>query len=81
MYGRDKHHKSGRGEGGGGIARRRTQLRGQTLQPDSLDLAQRNLIFCPIVELSGARRLMSGHLLGVLKPSVSSPGCLFFLSR
>jgi hypothetical protein len=50
-----------------------TQLRGQTLQPDSLHLAQRNLVLCPIVELGRSRRLMPGHLLGVLEPSFVLP--------
>jgi hypothetical protein len=32
-------------------------------QPDSLHLAQCNLVFCPVAELGCSRRLMSGHLL------------------
>jgi hypothetical protein len=32
-------------------------------QPDSLHLAQCNLVFCPVAELRCSRRLMSGHLL------------------
>jgi hypothetical protein len=47
-----------------------THLRGQTLQPDSLHLAQRNLVLCPIIELGRSRRLVSGHLLGMLESSV-----------
>src|SRR5258707_12257697 len=40
----------------------------RTLQPDSLHLAQCNFVLCPVVELGCSRRLMPGHLLGVLNP-------------
>jgi hypothetical protein len=33
---------------------------------DSFDFVERNLIFCAIIELRGARRLMRGNLLRVL---------------
>src|ERR1700674_4468850 len=39
-------------------------------EPDSLHLAQCNLILCPVVKLCRAWRFMSGHLLGMLKPAV-----------
>jgi hypothetical protein len=71
MYGRDKHHKSGRGEGGGGdCAGVERSLEFKTSQSDSLHLTQCNLVLCPIVKFGCARRLMAGHLLGVLEPSV-----------
>src|ERR1700719_3702674 len=44
--------------------------RNRTSQPDALHLAQCNLVLCPVVELGCSRRLMAGHLLGVLEPSV-----------
>src|SRR5208283_6121372 len=37
---------------------------------DSLHLAQCNLVLCTVIELGRSRRLMSGHLLGVLESSV-----------
>ena len=37
-------------------------------QPDSLYLAECNLVLCPIVKLGGPRRLMAGHLLGIEIP-------------
>src|ERR1700730_6187787 len=42
----------------------------QTSQPDSLHLAQCNLVLCPVVKFGCSRRLMSSHLLGGLEPSV-----------
>ena len=54
-------------EGGGSVKRRRLDRKSQ---PDSLHLAQRNLVLCPIVEFGCPRRLMPGYLLGVLEPSV-----------
>jgi hypothetical protein len=39
-------------------------------QPDSLYLAQCNLVLCPVVKFRCSRRFVAGHLLGVLKPSV-----------
>src|SRR5271166_328262 len=39
-------------------------------QPDALHLTQCNLVLCPIVKFGCSRRLMPGHLLGVLEPSV-----------
>ena len=47
-----------------------TQLRNRTSQPDSLHLTQCNLVLCPVVKFGCSRRLMPGHLLGVLEPSV-----------
>jgi len=44
--------------------------RNRTSQPDALYLTQCNLVLCPIVEFGCSRRLMPGHLLGVLEPSV-----------
>jgi hypothetical protein len=35
-----------------------------------LHLAQCNFVLCPVVKLGCSGRLMSGHLLGVLEPSV-----------
>ena len=51
-----------------------TQLRCQTLQPDSLHLAQRNFVLRPVVKLGRSGRLMASHLLGVLKPAVVFQG-------
>src|SRR5260221_10832481 len=42
----------------------------RTLQPDSLHLAQCNLVLCPVVELGCSGRLMAGHLRGVLEPPI-----------
>jgi hypothetical protein len=42
----------------------------RTSQPDSLHLAECNLVLCPVVEFRRSRRFVSGHLLGVLEPSV-----------
>ena len=39
-------------------------------QSDSLHLAQRNFVLCPVVELGRSGRLMASHLLGVLQPAV-----------
>src|SRR6476646_5475442 len=39
-------------------------------QPNSLHFAQRYFVLCPVVKLGRSRRLMSGHLLRMLKPSV-----------
>jgi hypothetical protein len=39
-------------------------------EPDSLHLTQCNLVLCPVIELRCSLRLMAGHLLGVLQPSV-----------
>ena len=39
-------------------------------EPDPLDLTECNLVLCPVVKFSCSRRLMAGHLLGVLEPSV-----------
>jgi hypothetical protein len=49
-------------------------------QPDSLYLAQCNLVLCPVVKFRCSWRLMAGHLLGVLEPPVilqvnCDPGC------
>jgi hypothetical protein len=41
----------------------------QLSKSDSLDLADHNLVFRSVVELGRARRLVAGHLLGVLKTS------------
>src|ERR1700676_4692636 len=46
------------------------QLRIEPSQPDSLHLAQCNFVLCPVVKFGCSRRLMSGHLLSVLEPSV-----------
>ena len=61
-----RKHKSG----GTRRAAATTQHRDRTSQPDSLHLTQCNLVLCPVVELGRSRRLMAGHLLGVLEPSV-----------
>src|SRR5258708_23513100 len=42
----------------------------RTLQPDSLHLAKCNLVLCPVIKFGCSRRLMAGHLLGALEPSV-----------
>ena len=42
----------------------------QTSQPDSFHFIQCNLVLCSIVKSGCSRRLMAGHLLGVLEPSV-----------
>ena len=42
----------------------------EELQPDSLHLAQRHFILCPVLQLRGSRILMSRHLSGVLEPAV-----------
>ena len=42
----------------------------RTSQPDALDLAQCNLVLCPVVKFGCSRGLVSRHLLGVLQPSV-----------
>jgi hypothetical protein len=47
-----------------------THHRNRTSQPDALHLAQCNFVLCPVVELGRSRRLMPGHLLGVLQSSV-----------
>ena len=47
-----------------------TRLLGQTLQTDSLHLAQRNFVLRPVVKLGRSGRLMASHLLGVLQPTV-----------
>jgi hypothetical protein len=47
-----------------------THHRNRTSQPDALYLAQCNFVLCPVVELGRSRRLMPGHLLGVLQSSV-----------
>src|ERR1700737_4208474 len=52
----------------------------QVSEPDSLHLTQCNFVLCPVVELCCSRRLMPGHLLGVLKPPIvfqvnSDAGC------
>src|SRR5208282_1388987 len=47
-----------------------TQHRNRTSQPDAFHLAQCNFVLCPIIELGRSRRLMSGHLLCMLKPTV-----------
>src|SRR5271163_2258429 len=39
-------------------------------QPDALHLTQCNLVLCPVVKFGCSRRLVSGHLLGVLESSV-----------
>src|SRR3979411_58699 len=39
-------------------------------QSDSLHLTQCNLVLCAVVQFGCSRRLMPGHLLGVLEPSV-----------
>jgi hypothetical protein len=39
-------------------------------QPDSLDLAQCNFVFCPVIELRCSRRFVSSHLLGMLQPAI-----------
>jgi hypothetical protein len=52
-----------------GIACRERRL-GINAEPDSLHLAQCNLVLCPVVKLCSAGRFVSGHLLGMLKPSV-----------
>jgi hypothetical protein len=39
-------------------------------EPDPLDLTECNLVLCPVVKFGCSRRLMAGHLLGVLEPSV-----------
>ncbi len=44
--------------------------RNRTLQPDSLHLAQCDLVLCPVVELGCSRRLMASHLLRVLEPPI-----------
>jgi hypothetical protein len=62
---------SGRGEGGAGdCAAEDAALEAKTSQSDSLHLPQCNLVLCPIVKFGCSRRLMAGHLLGVLEPSV-----------
>jgi len=40
------------------------------LVTDALHLSQCNLFLCPVVELRCSWRLVYGHLLGVLEPSV-----------
>jgi hypothetical protein len=40
------------------------------LQPDSLYLAQCNLVLCSVVKFDCSPELVSRHLLGVLQPSV-----------
>ena len=42
----------------------------RTSQPDSLHLAQCNFVLGSVVEFGRSRRLMPGHLVGVLEPSV-----------
>ena len=49
---------------------RQRRYRHRTSQPDSLHLAQCNLVLRPVVELGCSQRLMSSHLLCVLEPSV-----------
>ena len=44
--------------------------RNRTSQPDALYLTQCNLVLCPVVYVGRSRRLMAGHLLGVLESSV-----------
>ena len=39
-----------------------------------LNLADRDLVFGPVIELRGPGRLMRGHLLGMLDPANRSPG-------
>ncbi len=56
--------------GPGDLCSRAATPRNRTSQPDALHLAQRNLVLCPIVKFGCSRRLMAGHLLGVLEPSV-----------
>jgi hypothetical protein len=56
--------------GGARCAAAATQHRNRTSQPNSLHLTQCDLVLCPVVEFGCSRRLVSGHLLGVLKPSV-----------
>jgi hypothetical protein len=60
----------GLGEGGGGGLRVGRGGLGSMSEPDSLHLAQCNLVLCPVVELCSAGRFVSGHLLAMLKPSV-----------
>ena len=52
------------------VHRRDNTAEDQTSQPDALHLTQCNFVLCPIVEFGCSRRLMAGHLLGVLEPSV-----------
>jgi hypothetical protein len=56
--------------GGARCAAAATQHRNRTSQPDSLDFTQCYFVLCSIVQLRCSRRLMSGHLLGVLEPCV-----------
>jgi CRP-like cAMP-binding protein len=56
--------------GGARCATESTQAYDRTSQPDSLHLAQCNFVVGSVVEFGCSRRLMPGHLLGVLKPSV-----------
>jgi hypothetical protein len=68
-----------RSKSSGGIHLRRLEMRvtrprqrslESTSQSDSLHLAQRNLVLCPVVEFGCSRRLMGGYLLGVLEPPI-----------
>jgi hypothetical protein len=42
-------------------------------EPDSLHLAQCNLVLCPIVRFGRSRRLMPSHLLGSVATLQVSP--------
>ena len=67
---RDESITTPSGDAGYAVGATRLRALTLTLQPDSLHLTQCNLVLCPVVKFGRSRRLMPGHLLGVLEASV-----------